>query len=65
MATRGRGWRRPLATFAGKAIGEAILGEPEQFDLLSAIPHRAFPGARFRAPLLAVAMAYRRLRDIL
>ncbi|KAF0118237.1 MAG: gamma-glutamylputrescine oxidase [Rhodospirillaceae bacterium] len=54
-----------LATLAGKAIGEAILGELDQFNLLSAIPHRTFPGARFRAPLLAMAMAYRRLRDIL
>lgn len=54
-----------VATLAGKLIAEAVSGTAERFDLFCRIPHRPFPGGRLRAPLLALAMAYHRLRDLL
>jgi gamma-glutamylputrescine oxidase len=51
---------------AGKLIAEAIGAQASRFDLFARIPHRDFPGgARFRMPLLVLAMAWYRLRDLL
>ena len=55
-----------LAGMAGKLIAEAIAGQAERFDVFARIPHRDFPGGlRARRPLLALAMLYYRLRDLL
>jgi gamma-glutamylputrescine oxidase len=51
---------------AGKVIAEAIAGSAERFDVFGRIRHRPFPGGRLlRTPLLVLAMAYYRLRDLL
>lgn len=52
-----------LATLAGQLMAEAVAGSSERFDLFRLIPHRRFPGGRLRAPLLALMMAYQRIRD--
>lgn len=54
-----------LATLAGKLMAEAITGAPNRVELFADIPHRPFPGGPVRAPLLALAMAYHRLRDLI
>ena len=55
-----------LTGLAGKLIAEAIAGTAERFDVFARIPHRAFPGGRvLRTPMLVLAMAYYRLRDLL
>ncbi|MFO1352986.1 MAG: FAD-binding oxidoreductase [Gammaproteobacteria bacterium] len=52
-----------LTGLAGKLMAEAIAGDAERFDLFGRIRHRDFPGGPLRAPLLALAMLYYRLRD--
>ncbi|GAB5469210.1 MAG: FAD-binding oxidoreductase [Rhodospirillales bacterium] len=53
-----------MTAISGKVIAEAIAGQAERFDLFAALPHRAFPGGRhLRAPTLALAMTWFRLRD--
>lgn len=55
-----------LAGIAGKLLAEALAGEAERFDVFARIPHHSFPGgAPARRPLLALAMLYYRLRDLL
>ncbi len=55
-----------LAGMAGKLIAEAIAGQAERLDVFARIPHRDFPGGPgARRPLLALAMLYYRLRDLL
>jgi len=55
-----------LTGIAGKLVAQAIAGTAERFDVFARIPHRDFPGgSALRAPLLAVAMLYYRLRDLL
>lgn len=55
-----------LTGFAGKLMAEAIAGTAERFDVFARIAHRPFPGGRLlRTPLLVLAMAYYRLRDII
>ncbi len=55
-----------LAGMAGKLVAEALAGQAERFDVFARIPHRSFPGgALARRPLLALAMLYYRLRDLL
>jgi gamma-glutamylputrescine oxidase len=55
-----------LAGLAGKLIAAAIAGQAERFDVFARIPHRPFPGGmRARRPLLALAMLYYRLLDLL
>jgi gamma-glutamylputrescine oxidase len=52
------------ATFAGKAIAEAICGDRSTLEGFAVLPVPAFPGgARLRAPLLALAMGLSALRD--
>ncbi|MEM8571869.1 MAG: FAD-binding oxidoreductase [Pseudomonadota bacterium] len=54
-----------LAHLAGKLMVEAVSGDPERFDLFAELPQPAFPGGgALRAPLLAMAMAYYRFRDL-
>lgn len=53
-----------LANLAGKLIAEALLGRPERFDLMAALPTRSFPGGRLlRWPLFVAGMLYYALRD--
>lgn len=53
-----------LTAVAGKVIAEAIAGQAERFDLFAALKHKPFPGgAALRAPTLALAMLWFRLRD--
>jgi gamma-glutamylputrescine oxidase len=55
-----------LAGLAGQLIAEAIAGSAERFDVFARLPHRDFPGGRgLRQPLLALAMLWYRLRDLL
>ncbi|HEY7929195.1 MAG TPA: FAD-binding oxidoreductase [Steroidobacteraceae bacterium] len=55
-----------LAGLAGELIAEAIAGSAERFDVFARLPHRNFPGGRaLRRPLLALAMLWYRLRDLL
>ena len=53
-----------LATFAGKIIAAAIIGQSEDFDIMSRIPTHRFPGGRaMRAPVLKLAMMWYAMRD--
>jgi gamma-glutamylputrescine oxidase len=53
-----------ITAIAAEVIAEAIKGQAERFDLFARIPHRAFPGGKYlRAPTLALAMTWFRLRD--
>ncbi len=53
-----------LATFAGKAMAQAIAGQAEKFDLMASLPTPAFPGgAALRSPLLVLAMSWYAMRD--
>ena len=55
-----------LAGIAGKLLAEALAGQAERFDVFARIQHRGFPGGTLaRRPLLALAMLYYRLRDLL
>jgi gamma-glutamylputrescine oxidase len=55
-----------LAGIAGALAAQAIAGTAERFDVFARIPHRNFPGgAWLRRPLLALAMLWYRLRDLL
>jgi gamma-glutamylputrescine oxidase len=55
-----------LTGIAGALVAEAMAGTSERFDVFARIPHRNFPGgARLRRPLLALAMLWFRLRDML
>ena len=53
-----------LASFAGQVLAETISGNASQFDLLSDLPHPAFPGGQtFRSPIMTLAMTWFSLRD--
>jgi gamma-glutamylputrescine oxidase len=55
-----------LSGIVGKIIAEAIAGQAERVDLFAKLPHMQFPGgAAFRTPLLAAAMLWYRLRDLM
>lgn len=55
-----------LTAIAGRTMAEAVAGQAERFDLFARIPHAAFPGGKYlRAPTLALAMTWFRLRDLL
>lgn len=55
-----------LSGLAGRLMAEAIGGQSERFDVFSRIPHASFPGGTaLRTPLLVLAMAWHRLRDML
>ena len=53
-----------MGTFCGRLAGELICGTASRFDMMAAIPTPDFPGgAKYRRPLLALAMLYYSLRD--
>jgi gamma-glutamylputrescine oxidase len=53
-----------LTGVAGKVIAEAIAGTAERFDVFTKLPHTTFVGGKhLRAPTLALAMLWFRLRD--
>lgn len=55
-----------LTSLAGRLMAEVVAGQAERFDLIARIPHMPFPGGtHFRTPLLVLAMAWHRLRDML
>lgn len=54
-----------LAGLYGKLMAEAVRGTAERFDLLARIRHLPFPGGPVRVPMLASAMMFYRLRDML
>ncbi|MFQ5774993.1 MAG: NAD(P)/FAD-dependent oxidoreductase [Kiloniellaceae bacterium] len=55
-----------LTGVVGRILAEAVAGQAERFDLLARLPHGTFPGGRLlRAPTLALAMLWYRLRDLL
>jgi gamma-glutamylputrescine oxidase len=55
-----------LTGLAGRIVAEAIRGTASRFDLFAAIKHRDFPGGRWlRTPLLVLAMAWYRIRDLM
>lgn len=52
---------------AARILAEAVTGQASRgFELFSRVPHMHFPGGqRFRAPLLAMGMAWQQLKEIL
>jgi len=53
-----------LATYAGTVLGNALLGDTTEFDLLSSVPINRFPGgARSRGTLQRLAMSFGALVD--
>ncbi|MGH7185587.1 MAG: NAD(P)/FAD-dependent oxidoreductase [Pseudomonadota bacterium] len=55
-----------LSGVVGKIIAEAIAGQAERVDLFGKLPHTPFPGGpALRTPLLAAAMLWYRLRDLM
>jgi gamma-glutamylputrescine oxidase len=55
-----------LTGIAGSLAAEAISGTAERFDVFARLPHSDFPGGPLLArPLLALAMLWYRLRDLL
>lgn len=53
-----------LSNVCGRLMAEAIAGQAERFDLMARFKHRPFPGGPARTPLLMLAMAWYRLRDM-
>ncbi|MDG0986543.1 MAG: FAD-dependent oxidoreductase, partial [Paracoccaceae bacterium] len=52
------------ATHAGKLISMAINGQQDGFNTMASIPIKSFPGgARYKSPLLILAMSWYALRD--
>jgi len=55
-----------LSGLAGRMVAEAIRGTASRLDLFARIEHRNFPGGSWlRTPLLVLAMAWYRLRDLI
>ncbi len=55
-----------LSGVVGRIIAEAIAGQAERVDLFAKLPHTPFPGGpALRTPLLAAAMLWYRLRDLM
>ena len=55
-----------LTGLMGKILAEAVAGEQERLDLYSRLPHTRFPGGLvLRTPILALAMAWFRIKDAL
>ena len=54
----------PIATLAGKLVGEAIAGTAERFDVMAGVPTPRFPGGTLlRWPGLVAGMLFYALRD--
>lgn len=54
-----------LTGFAGKIIAEAVAGDAERFDMFDQLPNIRFPGGPARTALLAIGMAWFKVRDVL
>ncbi|QPC42543.1 FAD-binding oxidoreductase [Kaustia mangrovi] len=54
-----------LGNICGRLMAEAVAGQAERFDLMARFRHQPFPGGPVRTPLLVLAMAWYRLRDML
>lgn len=55
-----------LTGVVGRILAEAIAGQAERLDLFGRLPHTRFPGGpALRTPILALAMLWYRLRDLL
>ncbi|MBU3739150.1 MAG: FAD-binding oxidoreductase [Rhodoferax sp.] len=55
-----------LTGLAGCLVAEAVTAQADRFDVLARIRHLDFPGGvRWRTPVLALGMAWYRLRDAL
>lgn len=55
-----------LATLGGKLMAEAVLGQPERFDVIARVPAQPFPGGQLlRRPLVAAALMWFKLIDAL
>lgn len=53
-----------MATLAGKLCAEALTDKMDNFDVMAAVDHMAFPGGTMlRSPLLKLGMLYYSLRD--
>jgi gamma-glutamylputrescine oxidase len=53
-----------LANMGGKVMAEAVLGNPERFDVFARVPARPFPGgALLRRPLVSAALMWFKLVD--
>ena len=51
---------------SARLIAEAISGKTDRFDIMAGVKHPPFPGGQlFRQPMLAVGMAYYRMKDAL
>jgi gamma-glutamylputrescine oxidase len=55
-----------LTGLAGRVVAEAMAGDASRFDVFARLKHRDFPGGKLlRMPVLALGMAYYRLKDLL
>jgi gamma-glutamylputrescine oxidase len=55
-----------LTGVAGKVMAEAIAGTAERFDVFARLPHTTFHGGKLlRTPMLALAMLWYRMRDLM
>lgn len=55
-----------LTGLLGRILAEAAAGEQERLDLFAKLPHTRFPGGLvLRTPILALAMAWFRIKDAL
>ena len=52
-----------LSGMAGKVLAQNILGDHTAFDTMAKVGHLPFPGGPLRTPVLALGMAYYKLRD--
>ena len=52
-----------LSGMAGKILAQNILGDHKAFDTMAKVGHLPFPGGPLRTPVLALGMAYYKLRD--
>lgn len=53
-----------IAGLAGRLLAQAVDGDRADFDLFASLPHAPFPGGPLRVPLLALGMAWHRLRGL-
>ena len=53
-----------LANLGGKLLAEAVIGNPERFDVLARVPAKRFPGgSRLRKPLVSAGLFWYKLLD--
>ena len=52
-----------LSGMAGKILADQVISDGKAFEMLTKIGHIPFPGGPLRTPVLALGMAYYKLRD--